>query len=88
MQIRQNSSPLSIFRGDCDRRDTRASINVSTCHVGGPGARATSRTIMDLTIDLLILIATFIGIVVWVFGRKRKERFEKDAQIPFEDGKG
>jgi cytochrome c oxidase cbb3-type subunit IV len=88
MQIRQNSPLLSTFRGDCDRRDTRASINLSTCHVGGPGARVTSRTITDLTIYLLILIATLIDIVVWVFGRKRKERFEKDVQIPFEDGKG
>jgi cytochrome c oxidase cbb3-type subunit 4 len=41
-----------------------------------------------MTIYLLILIAAFIGIVVWVFSRKRKERFEKDAQIPFDDGKG
>ena len=36
---------------------------------------------------LLILIAAFIGIVVWVFGRKRKERFAKDARIPLDDGK-
>jgi cytochrome c oxidase cbb3-type subunit IV len=42
--------------------------------------------IMNVTIYLLILIAAFIGIVVWVFGRKRKARFEKDAQIPFDDG--
>jgi hypothetical protein len=27
-----------------------------------------------MTIYLLILIAAFIGIVVWVFSRKRKER--------------
>jgi cbb3-type cytochrome oxidase subunit 3 len=25
--------------------------------------------------------------VVWAFGRKRKARFEKDARIPFDDGK-
>jgi cytochrome c oxidase cbb3-type subunit IV len=43
---------------------------------------------MDATIYLLILIAAFIGIVVWVFGRKRKARFAKDARIPFDDGKG
>lgn len=42
----------------------------------------------DLTIYLLLLIAAFVGIVVWVFGRKRKARFEKDAKIPFDDGKG
>ena len=41
---------------------------------------------MDMTIYLLILIAAFVGIVIWVFGRKRKARFEKDARIPF-DGK-
>ena len=42
----------------------------------------------DLTIYLLLLIAAFVGIVVWVFGRKRKARFEMDAKIPFDDGKG
>jgi cytochrome c oxidase cbb3-type subunit IV len=41
---------------------------------------------MDMTIYLLILIAAFVGIVLWAFGRKRKARFEKDARIPF-DGK-
>ena len=41
-----------------------------------------------MTIYLLILIAAFIGIAVWVFSRKRKARFEKDAEIPFDDGKG
>jgi cytochrome c oxidase cbb3-type subunit 4 len=44
--------------------------------------------IMNVTIYLLILIAAFVGIVVWAFSRKRKARFEKDAQIPFEDGDG
>ena len=39
------------------------------------------------TIYLLILIAAFIGIVIWVFGRKRKARFEANARIPFEDRK-
>jgi cytochrome c oxidase cbb3-type subunit IV len=34
-----------------------------------------------------ILIAAFIGIVVWVFGRKRKARLARDARIPFDDGK-
>ena len=35
----------------------------------------------------LILAAAFIGIVIWVFGRKRKARFEADARIPFDDNK-
>jgi cytochrome c oxidase cbb3-type subunit 4 len=48
----------------------------------------TRRTIMNVTIYLLVLIAAFIGIVVWVFSRKRKARFERDARIPFEDGNG
>jgi cytochrome c oxidase cbb3-type subunit IV len=43
---------------------------------------------MNLAIYQWILIAMFIGIVVWAFGRKRKKRFEKDAKIPFDDGKG
>ena len=42
---------------------------------------------MQLTLYHWILIAVFIGIVIWAFGRKRKARFEKDAQIPFDDGK-
>ena len=42
---------------------------------------------MGMTIYLLVLIAAFVGIVVWVFGRKRKARFEQDARIPFDDGK-
>ena len=40
------------------------------------------------TIYLLILVAAFIGIVIWVYGRKRKARFEADARIPFDDDKG
>lgn len=40
---------------------------------------------MQATILLLILIALFVGVVVWAFGRKRKKRFEADAQIPFKD---
>ena len=39
------------------------------------------------TIYLLILVAAFIGIVIWVYGRKRKARFEADARIPFDDDK-
>jgi cytochrome c oxidase cbb3-type subunit IV len=42
---------------------------------------------MEATIYLLILIAAFIGVVIWAFGRKRKARFEKDAKIPFDDKK-
>ena len=43
---------------------------------------------MAATIYLLILVAAFIGIVIWVFGRKRKGRFEADARIPLDDNKG
>ena len=43
---------------------------------------------MAATIYLLILVAAFIGIVIWVFGRKRKARFEADARIPLDDYKG
>jgi cytochrome c oxidase cbb3-type subunit IV len=42
---------------------------------------------MELTIYHFLLIVAFAGIVIWAFGRKRKARFEKDAKIPFEDGK-
>jgi len=40
---------------------------------------------MELTIYHWILVAAFVGIVVWAFGSKRKVRFEKDARIPFDD---
>ena len=40
------------------------------------------------TIYLLILVAAFTGIVIWVFGRKRKARFEADARIPLDNDKG
>jgi cytochrome c oxidase cbb3-type subunit 4 len=32
-----------------------------------------------------ILLALFVGVLVWAFGRKRKKRFEQDARIPFQD---
>jgi cbb3-type cytochrome oxidase subunit 3 len=40
------------------------------------------------TIYLLLLVAAFIAIVVWVFGRKRKARFEAHARIPLDNDKG
>jgi cytochrome c oxidase cbb3-type subunit 4 len=43
---------------------------------------------MAATLYLLILVAAFIGIVIGVFGRKRKGRFEADARIPLDDNKG
>jgi cytochrome c oxidase cbb3-type subunit 4 len=39
------------------------------------------------TVYLLVLVALFVGVVVWAFGRKRKKRFEDDAKIPFRDSK-
>ena len=42
---------------------------------------------MELTAYHWILIAAFVAIVIWAFGRKRKKRFEKDARIPFDDPK-
>ena len=42
---------------------------------------------MELTIYHWLIIIAFLGVVIWAFGRKRKVRFEKDARIPFEDGK-
>lgn len=31
------------------------------------------------------LIALFVGVLIWAFGRKRKKRFERDARIPFDE---
>jgi len=44
---------------------------------------------MEPTLYYWILVAAFVGIVVWAFGSKRKARFEKDARISFDaDRKG
>ena len=43
---------------------------------------------MDRIIYIVILVVLFIGIVAWVFGKKRKARFERDAEIPFQDKNG
>ena len=42
---------------------------------------------MAVTIYLLVLVAAFTGIVIWVFGRKRKSRFEAKARIPLDEDK-
>ena len=42
---------------------------------------------METTVYLLILVVAFVGILFWVFAPKRKAGFEKDARIPFDDGK-
>jgi cytochrome c oxidase cbb3-type subunit 4 len=41
---------------------------------------------MELSLYNWLLIAAFVGVVIWAFGRKRKARFEKDAEIPFDKG--
>ena len=38
---------------------------------------------MIFSIYHVVLIVAFVAIVFWAFARKRKKRFEKDAQIPF-----
>jgi cytochrome c oxidase cbb3-type subunit 4 len=40
---------------------------------------------MELAIYHWILIAAFVAIVIWAFGRKRKARFDKDARMPFDE---
>ena len=42
---------------------------------------------MDFTIYHVILIVALVAIVIWAYGRRRKARFDKDAKIPFDDGK-
>ena len=43
---------------------------------------------MELSICHILLIVAFAAVVAWVYARKRKDRFDKDARIPFEEGKG
>lgn len=52
-----------------------------------PPARLES-TIVELTIYHVVLIIAFVALVAWVFARKRKARFERDAKIPFQDKDG
>ena len=33
----------------------------------------------------VILLLVFVGIAIWMFSKKRKARFNKDAEIPFEE---
>jgi cytochrome c oxidase cbb3-type subunit IV len=40
---------------------------------------------MELTLYHWLIAVAFIGVVIWVFSRKRKARFEKDSRIPLED---
>jgi cytochrome c oxidase cbb3-type subunit IV len=42
---------------------------------------------VEMTLYLLILMAAFVGILVWVFARKCKARFDKDAKLPFDGDK-
>ena len=37
------------------------------------------------SIYTVVLFASFIGIVWWAFGKKRKARFEEDANLVFAD---
>ena len=40
---------------------------------------------MGMAILLLLLVAAFTAIVIWVLGRKRKARFAKYSRIPFDE---
>jgi cbb3-type cytochrome oxidase subunit 3 len=40
---------------------------------------------MGAAILLLLLVAAFTAIVIWVFGRKRKARFAKYSRIPLDE---
>ena len=40
---------------------------------------------MGMTILLLLLIAAFTAIVIWVFGHKRKVRIAKCSRIPLDE---
>lgn len=37
------------------------------------------------SIVTVVFFITFIGIIWWAYGSSRKERFEQDGLIPFED---
>lgn len=31
-------------------------------------------------------LIAFLGVIAWAYGSRRKERFEKDGNMPFDDG--
>ena len=72
----------AIYRGRARLEFSRSSRDNRLEAVGALGFQ------VDQTIYLVILVILFVGIVVWAFGRKRKSRFERDANIPFEDKDG
>ena len=37
------------------------------------------------TITTLALFATFVGVCIWAWSKKRKKRFEDAANLPFAD---
>ena len=37
------------------------------------------------TLVMVAALAAFLGIVWWAYGSARKERFERDALLPFSD---
>lgn len=43
---------------------------------------------MDELIYGILLLVALGAIVVWVYARKRKARFERDAKIPLDDKGG
>lgn len=34
----------------------------------------------------LVLMVLFLGIVVWAYSRRNKQRFERASRLPLEDG--
>ncbi len=44
---------------------------------------------MDITtlriVATLVSFASFIGIVIWVLDRRKTQRFEEAAQLPFQE---
>ena len=40
------------------------------------------------TLVTVLAFATFLGIVWWAYGPSRKARFERDAQMVFDEGEG
>lgn len=40
------------------------------------------------TLVTVLAFATFLGIVWWAYGPSRKERFERDAHLVFDEGDG
>ena len=69
---------------------TLAADSKASHHYPSDKRRNDEEIIMNIgayTTYLIVLAIAFIGLVAWVFNKKRKMRWQHDGEIPFEEDK-